>query len=196
MAEAKKPANPAGAGDKAEGSAAELLKNLISGYLETANLQSDYQSLYRSLPGVFEVAGEILKRKEAGDDALEEGLSVVEKMLTDASEKADKLSDALQSQHATLQKILANKTHLQDVLRAGKKGMSEAGQGSATGSPGVPPGGGVGAGPGGLAGLSDPRLANQLNLVLNNIPAMVSKEVERHIAELRVQVEQVLQSKK
>lgn len=187
MTAATTAADPAGTG-KAHTASTELLKGLLEGYVKTANLQKDYQSLYRSLPDVFEIAGEILKQKEAGEKELEDGLAIVEKLLAEASDKASKLSDAMQEQHATLQKMLADKVLLTEILRTGKQG--QAGKSGLAGAVGQDSGGA------GVQPTGDPRLAYQLNMLMGNIQAMVSREVERQIATLKTQADQVMKGAK
>lgn len=188
MAEESKAAGPGGAGRKTQGPPpADMLKGLLESYLQMANLQNDYQSIYRSLPEVFAVAGEVLQKKEAGDDALQQGMAVVEKLLKDASTKAEKLSNDMQEQHAVLEKILADKTLLTEILRAGKQGVSgqSGGPGAALGqdnAKGQGAAGAVGAG-------------YQPNTMMA-LQAMVSREVERQLASLRMQAEKVMQASK
>ena len=190
MTAATTAADPAGTG-KAHTASTELLKGLLEGYVKTANLQNDYQSLYRSLPEVFGIAGEILKKKEAGEKELEDGLAIVEKLLAEASDKASKLSDAMQEQHAALQKMLADKVLLTEILRTGKQGQAaKSGLAGAMGQDSAA----AGAQPAG--GLGDPRFAYQLNMLMGNIQAMVSREVERQIATLKTQADQVMKGAK
>ncbi len=155
----------------------ELLKKLLEGHLAVAGLQGDYQALYRNLPTVLGIAGEIMKRKQAGDRALEEGLDAVERILTDARQKAAKLSEEMLAQHDALEQLLENKETLTELVEAGMSGS--AGAGPAT--------------PAALAGaISDPNAANQLNTMMENVRHMIASEVERNVTQLRSQIEQAI----
>ncbi|WP_395173136.1 hypothetical protein [Roseibium alexandrii] len=150
----------------------DLLKEILEGFLKTSTLQSDYQSLYRSLPTVIGIAAEILKKKEAGDAALDEGMQAVERVLTDARDKAEQLSNTMSAQQADLEKLLNDKASLTELLKASQQKKGEAFQGMPQFGPGT-------------AALADPKVAYQLNTLMGNINSMVAREVERQIAGLR-----------
>ncbi|CTQ70968.1 hypothetical protein [Roseibium alexandrii] len=152
----------------------DLLKEILEGFLKTSTLQSDYQSLYRSLPTVVGIAAEILKKKEAGDAALDEGMQAVERVLTDARDKAEQLSNTMSAQQADLEKLLNDKASLTELLKASQQKKGEAFQGMPQFGPGT-------------AALADPKVAYQLNTLMGNINSMVAREVERQIAGLRSQ---------
>jgi hypothetical protein len=119
-----------GSGRRSSGGS-DLLKEILESFLKTSTLQSDYQSLYRSLPTVVGIAAEILKKKEAGDAALAEGMQAVERVLTDARDKAEQLSNTMSAQQAALEKLLNDKTSLTELLKASQQKKGEAFQGSA-----------------------------------------------------------------
>ncbi|OJJ10993.1 hypothetical protein BKI51_13945 [Alphaproteobacteria bacterium AO1-B] len=137
-------------------------------------MQSDYQSLYRSLPTVVGIAAEILKKKEAGDAALDEGMQAVARVLSDARDKAEQLSNTMSAQQAALEKLLNDKASLTELLKASQQKKVEAFQGVPHFGPGA-------------AALADPKVAYQLNTLMGNINSMVAREVERQIAGLRSQ---------
>lgn len=153
---------------------ADLLKEILESFLKTSTLQSDYQSLYRSLPTVVGIAAEILKKKEAGDSALDEGMQAVERVLSDARDKAEQLSNTMSAQQAALEKLLNDKASLTELLKASQQKKGEAFQGMPQFGPGA-------------AALADPKVAYQLNTLMGNINSMVAREVERRIAGLRSQ---------
>jgi len=152
----------------------DLLKEILESFLKTSTLQSDYQSLYRSLPAVVGIAAEILKKKEAGDAALNEGMQAVERVLSDARDKAEQLSNTMSAQQAALEKLLNDKASLTELLKASQQKKGEAFQGMPQFGPGA-------------AALADPKVAYQLNTLMGNINSMVAREVERQIARLRSQ---------
>ncbi len=156
---------------QANPASAELLKQILEGYLQSSTLQSDYQSLYRSLPAVVGIAAEILKKKEAGDSALDEGMEAVERVLGDARDKAEKLSKVMADQQSALEQLLNNKASLTELL---KNSELKAGKGAKS----LPPLG-VEA-----AALADPKVAYQLNTLMGNINSMVQREVERQLSGL------------
>jgi len=162
-----------GAGAAAGGSdqrGADLLKRLLDEHLKTTALQSDYADLYRNLPNILEITAEIGRRKQEADKANEEALATVTRVLSEAREKAEALSDALTREHATLSALLKDGSLMDEAIRhtvenlgkSGKAGHSQAGGAS-----------GAGAGP------------HQLNSVLTNIQTMISREVERQVELLR-----------
>ncbi|MBO9425355.1 hypothetical protein J7444_11525 [Labrenzia sp. R4_1] len=159
---------------RGSGGGADLLKDILESFLKTSTLQSDYQSLYRSLPTVVGIAAEILKKKEAGDAALDEGMQAVERVLTDARDKAEQLSNTMSAQQASLEKLLNDKATLTELLKASQQKKGEAFQGMPQFGPGA-------------AALADPKVAYQLNTLMGNINSMVAREVERQIAGLRSQ---------
>jgi uncharacterized coiled-coil protein SlyX len=162
-----------GSGRRSSGGS-DLLKEILESFLKTSTLQSDYQSLYRSLPTVVGIAAEILKKKEAGDAALDEGMQAVERVLTDARDKAEQLSNTMSAQQAALEKLLNDKASLTELLKASQQKKGEAFQGVPQFGPGA-------------AALADPKVAYQLNTLMGNINSMVAREVERQIAGLRSQ---------
>ncbi|MGS4885785.1 hypothetical protein [Roseibium sp. MB-4] len=162
-----------GSGRRSSGGS-DLLKEILESFLKTSTLQSDYQSLYRSLPTVVGIAAEILKKKEAGDAALDEGMQAVERVLTDARDKAEQLSKTMSAQQAALEKLLNDKASLTELLKASQQKKGEAFQGVPHFGPGA-------------AALADPKVAYQLNTLMGNINSMVAREVERQIAGLRSQ---------
>lgn len=178
----------AGSARSAKSAPADALKSLLESYIKTSALQNDYQAAYRSLPTVIEVAGEILKKREESENALDEGLKVVEKVLQDAKDKAETLSADLQHQHDLLQDILQNKRSLTEILKTAKAGLAAAGS-DATAAGSAPPF------PNGIPGLgpADPKTAYQLNMLTANIQSMVSREVEKQLAQLRAQAEKMMQ---
>lgn len=153
-------------------SSADLLKQILEGYLQTSTLQSDYQTLYRSLPTVVGIASQILKKKEAGDSALDEGMQAVEKILGDARDKAEQLSKAMADQQNALEQLLSNKASLTELLKASQLKASETAKGL--------PQYGLEA-----AALADPKVAYQLNTLMGNINSMVQREVERQLSGLQ-----------
>ncbi|QDG76725.1 hypothetical protein [Labrenzia sp. PHM005] len=159
----------------------DLLKQILEGFLKTSTLQTDYQTLYRSLPAVVGIAAEIMKKKEAGDTALDEGMQAVERVLGDARDKAEQLSTAMSAQQAALEELLNNKASLTDLLKASQQQTSD----KIKGLPHL----GFEA-----AALADPKVAYQLNTLMGNINAMVSREVERQLSVLRNKVASVQQS--
>ncbi|WP_289035955.1 hypothetical protein [uncultured Roseibium sp.] len=178
MVEAKKPGGPGAGPRKTPAKPAEVLEALLEGYLKTASLQTDYQGLYQSLPGVLDLAGDILKKKEESEQAFDQGILVVEKVLTDASEKADQLSKAMSDQHDALKAILADRSLLSDILKSGKEATAASSRKAARG-----------ADPrAGVLGLADAQLAGQLNSVMSNIQSMISREVQRQSEVLRSQM--------
>ncbi|MBO9419981.1 hypothetical protein J7481_10780 [Labrenzia sp. R4_2] len=162
-----------GSGRRSSGGS-DLLKEILESFLKTSTLQSDYQSLYRSLPTVVGIAAEILKKKEAGDAALDEGMQAVERVLTDARDKAEQLSNTMSAQQAALEKLLNDKASLTELLKASQQKKGELFQGVPHFGPGA-------------AALADPKVAYQLNTLMGNINSMVAREVERQIAGLRSQ---------
>lgn len=158
----------------------ELLKQILEGYLKASNLQADYQSVYRTLPAIVGVAGEILKKKEAGDAALQEGVGAVEKVLKDARDKAEDLSKAMAAQQTALEELLKNRASLTELLKTSRSKISASG----VAFPQVPTE---------AAALADPKVAYQLNTLMGNINSMVAREVEKQIAGLRAQAEKTLQ---
>jgi|GEM_PF-6606418 len=163
----------AAAGSAGRGAAStELLKEILEGFLKTSELQSDYQALYRSLPTVVGIAAEVLKQKEAGDTAFQEGMKAVERVLGEARDKAEQLSSAMTDQQSALDKLLNDKGSLMDLLKASQQ------HGGKTLKGGVDLGGQA-------ALLADPKIAFQLNTLMGNINGMVSREVARQLAGLR-----------
>lgn len=154
---------------------ADLLKQILEGYLQTSSLQTDYQSLYRSLPAVVGIAAEILKKKEAGDSALTEGMQAVERVLGDARDKAEQLSKAMAAQQSALEELLNNKASLTELLKASQLTANE----QAKRIPHL----GLEA-----AALADPKVAYQLNTLMGNINSMVAREVERQLSGLQTRV--------
>jgi hypothetical protein len=153
----------------------DLLKQILEGYLKTSTLQSDYQTLYRSLPAVVGIAAEILKKKEAGDTALDEGMKAVERVLGAARDKAEQLSKAMMAQQSALDELLSNKASLTELLKASQQQSAD----KLKGFPQL----GIEA-----AALADPKVAYQLNTLMGNINSMVSREVERQLSVLRNKV--------
>lgn len=183
MVEAKKP-GAAGAGrSSAKKNPAETLKALLDGYMKTASLQNEYQTLHQSLPNVLTLAGEILKKKHESEQAFDQGLVVVERVLNDASEKADALSKAMATQHETLKSLLNDKGLLTEVLKTGKAAAAASAfgtAGQAEAGPASMPIGNLGGGlSGARAGLDQNQLANQLNAVMGNIRNMIAQEVQK-----------------
>ncbi|MTI45347.1 hypothetical protein JM93_01266 [Roseibium hamelinense] len=162
----------------------DLLKKIISGYLDAAKTQEDYQSLYRSLPSVIGIAGEIAKRQEETDKAMTEALSTVENILKNASAKAAALQESMSEQHALLERAANDKSLLADLLKSAKDGMAGAGLN-------LGPGPGGAAMPAGGGKTADPKLAYQMNQMMGNVQTMVAREVERQIAALRAQAEKI-----
>lgn len=169
---AEKDKQPAGRASGRGTSSSDLLKEILEGFLKTSSLQTDYQTLYRSLPAVVGIAAEIMKKKEAGDTALDEGMQAVERVLGDARDKAEQLSKAMMAQQAALDQLLNNKATLTDLLKASQKQASE----KLKELPHI----GIEA-----AALADPKIAYQLNTLMGNINSMVSREVERQLSGLR-----------
>jgi hypothetical protein len=134
----------------------------------------------------LDLAGEILKKKEEGAKAFDQGLEVVEKVLADASSKAEELSKAMAAQHEVLAELMANKTLLTELLKSedvsGAAHLGAAAAGLGTG--GLAGGGGKG-GP----NLADTQLAAQLNTVMSNIQTMIAREVAKQAEQLRTQME-------
>ncbi|WP_417670745.1 hypothetical protein [Roseibium sp.] len=196
MSETKSPGAPHGGPEGKGDTPAQVLEALIKGYLQTAALQKEYQSLHQSLPNVLTLAGEILKKKEESEKAYAQGLDVVEKVLAEASEKADGLSRAMAQQHEKLAGILADKDLLSEILRSGQAATAAAFEAAGLGTAGGPTAphpsksqmGGPAAGLN-LGGLGDTQLANQLNTVMGNIRSMISQEVQRQAEILRGQGE-------
>ncbi|MEP4364524.1 MAG: hypothetical protein ABJP83_12160 [Roseibium sp.] len=160
--------------------ASDTMTQFLESCLEASTLQTDYQSLYRSLPTVFGIASEILKRKEAGDAALDEGVQAVERILGDARDKAEKLSKAMIAQQDALDRLLKNRDSLTDLLKASQQKVKAQTAGFPNLSPAV-------------ATLADPNIAYQLNTLMGNLNSMVSREVERQLGALRGQAEQAQQ---
>lgn len=160
------PSSPPGAG----ADPAVLLKKLLEGYLKTSTLQSDYQSLYRSLPAVVGIAAEIMKKKEAGDAALNQGLQTVEKVLEDARDKAEQLSRTMSEQQSALDQLLKDKASLSELLKATQQSAAKAPAEPRLGLE--------------AAALADPKVAYQLNTLMGRFSSMISREVERKIAEM------------
>lgn len=158
-------------------SASDTMTQFLESCLETSTLQTDYQSLYQSLPTVFGIAAEILKKKEAGDAALDEGIQAVERILGDARDKAEKLSKAMIVQQDALDGLLKNRESLIDLLKASQQ-MVKA---QTTGFPNLSPA---------AATPADPKIAYQLNTLMGNLNSMVSREIERQLGALRSQAEQ------
>ncbi|WP_420414390.1 hypothetical protein [Roseibium sp.] len=159
----------------------DLLKQILEGFLKTSSLQTDYQTLYRSLPAVVGIAAEIMKKKEAGDTALDEGMQAVERVLGDARDKAEQLSKAMIAQQTALEELLNNKASLTDLLKASQQQTGDK-------LKGLPH---LGAE---AAALADPKVAYQLNTLMGNINVMVSREVERQLSVLRNKVASAQQS--
>ncbi|WP_417686052.1 hypothetical protein [Roseibium sp.] len=180
MSETRRPGVRQGAGERSGSKAAtappEALERLIRGYVKTAALQSEYQALHQSLPNVLSLAGEILKKKEESEKAYAQGLEVVEKVLTDASQKAEALSQAMATQHDALAAILGDKELLGEILKSGKAATAAAFEAVAPGAQG-------GAGPG--SSTANPQVASQLNAAMDRIRSMISQEVQRQAELLR-----------
>ncbi|WP_155134098.1 hypothetical protein [Roseibium sp. RKSG952] len=196
MVETERPGAQRTSGSNRAAQPANVLKQVIEGYLEVVKLQQDYQALYKSLPSVAGIAGEILKRKEETDRAMAEAHVAVEKVIREASEKADALSKSMAEQHSLLEQVLGNKEVLDELLKAGKEGMSMPNAGGAGLGGGLA--GGLASGLGRPdqtpAGGADPKIAFQLNTMMGNIQAMVSREVERQLAALRAQAERTIKN--
>lgn len=165
-----KPAGQAAPSSGRGPASADLLKQVLEGYLHAATLQTDYQSLYRSLPAVVGIAAEIMKKKEAGDAAMTEGMQAVERVLEDARDKAEQMSKAMMAQQSALDQLLKDKATLTDLLKATQQKAAKAT---------APPHLGLEA-----AALADPKVAYQLNTLMGRFSSMISREVERKIADL------------
>jgi len=167
-------------------SAADALKALLESSLKTSQLQSEYQATYRSLPGLLEVAGAIRKKQQESEQAFDKGLEVVEKVLSDASKKAQDLSQDMNRQHDLLQELLRNKASLTEVLGQGKPediaASVNAGKAETAGLAGAAP-----------HMMHDPKVAYQLNILMSNLQTMVAREVENQLTRLRVQAEKMAQ---
>ncbi|GAA0773832.1 hypothetical protein E1180_09115 [Roseibium denhamense] len=147
---------------------AAVFKHLLESYLETSRLQGDYQNLYRSLPAVVGIAAEVLKKKEDGDAALNEGMQAVERVLKNARDKAEQLSKAMLAQQAALDQILQNKTSLTELLKAGGQAVENQKPAKSLATD--------------IAALSDPKVAYQLNTLMGTINAMISREIARQLS--------------
>lgn len=148
-------------------SGADLLKRLLDEHLKTTALQSDYADLYRNLPNILEITAEIGRRKQEADKANAEALATVTKVLSEARENAEALSDALTREHATLSALLKDSSLMDEAIRHSVENLGKAGKSQA----------------GGTAGST--AQPHHLNSVLTNIQTMISREVERQVELLR-----------
>ncbi len=183
MVEARKAGVGPGKREQTRETPTDRLKDLIDGYVRTAALQSEYRALHQSLPNVLALAGEILKKKEESAQAFDQGLDVVEKVLGDASQKAEALSKAMADQHEALSTILTDRLLLTDILKSG----STASVAAAFRAAGYTDGGAADASNAAERGMNPATgtVANQLNAVMANIREMVAKEVQRQTEILR-----------
>lgn len=162
------------------------LQDLLDSSQKTATLQQSLKTSYQALPAVLQIAGEILKKRDEGDQALAQGMKVVENVLQETIDKAEALSANLIKHTDMLKETLQDKDALADLLKSGASAQSLKSVGQP--SPGVS---------GGLAGgLSDPKVAYQLNLLMGNVQSMVSREVENQLSQLRAQAEKAMQQRK
>lgn len=162
------------------------LQDLLDSSQKTATLQQSLKTSYQALPAVLQIAGEILKKRDEGDQALAQGMKVVENVLQETIDKAEALSANLIKHTDMLKETLQDKDALADLLKSGAsvQSLKPVGQ-PATGLPM------------GLAGgLADPKVAYQLNLLMGNVQSMVSREVENQLSQLREQAEKAMQQRK
>ncbi|MEP3046083.1 MAG: hypothetical protein ABJL55_08380 [Roseibium sp.] len=159
------------------GPTTEILKRLLESYIDSSAMQTEYQSLYRSLPNVVGITAEIMKKKEEGDAALNEGVRVVERILEDARDNAEQLSKEMMAQQEALENLLRNKESLTNLLRASQQNMAA----QASTLPNLADQ---------TAIFADPRIADLLNTCAGRIKTMVSQEFERRLGALQGQAGQ------
>ncbi|EFO30875.1 hypothetical protein TRICHSKD4_4474 [Roseibium sp. TrichSKD4] len=149
-------------------------------------MQQSFKSTYQNLPTVLEIAGQILKKKNEGDAALNEGMKVVENVLQEANEKADVLSQDLQKHMELLKSALHDKDTLIDLMKSGSKGTDVRPNAGPSNQNASSLGGGI----------ADPKIAYQLYLLMGNVQSMVAREVENQLSQLRAQAEKMMQQGK
>ncbi|NVK33072.1 MAG: hypothetical protein HWE23_01255 [Rhodobacteraceae bacterium] len=155
---------------------ADLLKSILAAQRKTASLQSDYVAASQNVPNVLGVAAEILKKKEASEQAMTEGMSVVEKVLKEACDKAEALSQAMKEQHDALShlltsdgavlKLLANKDS--ELLPEMSKIEDLAAAASAAKAAKL--------------ALNDPQVAKLLNNLAGSVRTLLAKELQNKIS--------------
>jgi len=162
------------------------LQDLLDSSQKTTALQQSFKSTYQNLPTVLEIAGQILKKKNEGDAALNEGMKVVENVLQEANDKADALSEDLQKHMELLKAALQDKDTLIDLMKSGSKGADVSPNAGTSNQHASALGGGI----------ADPKIAYQLNLLMGNVQSMVAREVENQLSQLRAQAEKMMQQGK
>lgn len=183
---AAQPSSAASTGGHSKTSPTITLQDLLASSQKTAALQQSFKSTYQNLPTVLEIAGQILKKKNEGDAALNEGMKVVENVLQEANEKADALSQDLQKHMELLKSALQDKDTLMDLMKSGSRGAGTKSDPGTSSQNASSLGGGV----------ADPKIAYQLNLLMGNVQSMVAREVENQLSQLRAQAEKMMQQGK
>lgn len=163
----------------------ETLQKFLAAYNRGASLQAEYRELSQNLPTVLALAKEILLKKDESMRALEQALAVVEHVLSNARDKAGRLSDALMEQHETLDSFLADRDSLTNLLRTGQEELLETlsrVEGNEAGSH---------SGPADLTTVmnmlrvNEGQLGEQLNKFVGAHRTQVHETVEKRIQEVR-----------